>query len=324
MTLAAASMIPPSADSSPPDQGNGLVIKRDRYGVPHIYGPTDASVAFGVAWAQAEDAFEQLEETFLLALGRGAELHGERRFESDRLARAMEHARLAREEYARAPTHMRAIYDGYAEGLTAFARRIRPRLLETFEPWLPLAVLRYKYHQLEFLDYAGLTPGMSAERWEERPTGSNAWAIGPGKSASGNAMLLINPHVGFFGPAQYYEHHVVNGEGWNFSGVGRLGLPFPYMGRNERLGWGHTDNYPDHGDLYAETFVSGSDPLSYRHGEATLQAVAWKERVRIRTAGGFEDRDVAFRRTHHGPILGVRDGKPIAVRLAKAVEGGWL
>lgn len=310
------------AAATPRDRG--VTIKRDRFGVPHIHGPTDASVAYGVAWAQAEDDFEQLEATFIHALGRAAELRGEALVDSDRLARAMEHARLARDEYARAEPAMKAIYDAYADGLNAYAATRATRLLDRFEPWFPLAVMRYKYQQLEFVGYAGLTQSMTRTDWTERPTGSNAWAAAPSRSASGHALLLINPHVGFFGPAQYHEHHVISDEGWNFSGVGRYGLPFPYMGRNEALGWAHTDNYPDHGDLYAETFDDPADPLVYRHGDRKLRAITWDEVIRVKTDAGLEARPVRFMRTRNGPVLGERDGKPIAVRLARHVEGGWL
>lgn len=320
--LATAAAAAGLAAAKPADRG--VTIKRDRFGVPHIYGPTDASVAYGVAWAQAEDDFEQLEATFLFALGRGAELRGEAMVSSDQLARAMEHARLGRQEYERTEPAMKAILDAYAEGLNDHAVRRRPQILNRFEPWFPLALLRFQYHQQEFLDYAGLTSGMSRVDWSERPTGSNAWAAAPSRSATGHALLLINPHVSFFGPAQYFEHHVISGEGWNFSGVGRYGLPFPYMGRNEALGWGHTDNYPDHGDLVAETFDDPSDPLAYRYGEQHLKAIAWEEVIKVKTGTGFEARSILCRRTRNGPVLGQRDGHPISVRLAKAVEGGWL
>lgn len=299
-------------------------ILRDSFGVPHVFGDTDADAARGVGWAQAEDDFDQLEATFLRALGRAAEFEGEALYESDRLARAMEHARLAREEYARAAPDLKAICDGYAAGISDFARDRPGRRLEVFEPWLPFAVLRFKYHQLEFLDYAGLTRADAAE-WRERPHGSNAWAVAPSRSASGHALLLINPHVGFFGPAGYHEHHVVSGEGWNFSGVGRFGLPFPYMGRNADLGWAHTDNYPQHGDLFAETFDDPADPLSYRHGDRTLRAAEWTETLKVRLPGGrVESRRRRFLRTRNGPVLGERGGRPLAVRLARAEEGGWL
>jgi acyl-homoserine-lactone acylase len=306
-----------------------VTIYRDHYGVPHVYGATDAGVVFGLAYAQAEDNFAQVEDNFIRSLGRGAEVHGEETLRDDQVARALEIPRLAREEYERATPKMRALYDAYAAGLDFYLakhREVKPALLKGFAPWYPLALMRFKYYQGEFIGYAGLADKELHATVEkgERPQGSNAWAVSGAKSASGHPLLLINPHIAFFGTAQYYEAHLHSDEGWSFSGVGRFGLPLPYMGHNEALGWAHTDNYPDTGDLYLESFDDPAHPLAYRYGAGHRTAVEWSEGVRIKTASGVEKRRFTFRKTHHGPILGARDGKPVAVRLAKLAEGGWL
>lgn len=302
---------------------SSVTIYRDTYGVPHVYGPTDASVVFGLAWAQAEDNFAHLEDNFIRSLGRAAEVHGEKALKDDQLARALEIPRLAREEYERAAPRMRALYDAYAAGLNLYLARhpeTKPRLLGRFEPWYPLALLRFKYYQVEFVGYAGLR----SEDLSELPQGSNAWAVGPGKSASGHPLLFINPHIGFFGLALYYEAHLHSDEGWNFSGTGRYGLPFPYMGHNEALGWAYTDNFPDTGDLYVETFDDPANPLAYRYGDGHRTAVQWTEEIRVKTDRGLETRRATFRKTHHGPLLSRHEGKPVALRLAKLEEGGWF
>jgi penicillin amidase len=307
-----------------------VTIYRDTWGVPHVYGPTDASVAFGLAYAQAEDNFAHLQDNFLRALGRAAEVYGGGEpLEDDQIAHALEIPRLAREEYERASPRMRAIYDAYAAGLERYAAKHpdAPRVLERFEPWYPLALMRYKYHQLEFLGYAGLDfkhLRLTVPDPSEKPQGSNSWAVMPAKSASGHPLLLINPHIGFFGVGQYYEAHLHSDEGWDFSGVGRYGLPLPYMGHNQALGWAHTDNYPDTGDLYVETFDDPANPLAYRYGDGHRTATQWTDEIRVKTDKGIETRRFTFRKTHHGPILMEHEGKPVAVKLAKMEEGGWM
>src|SRR5215831_4665597 len=78
-----------------------VTIYRDSYGVPHIYGPTDASCVFGYIYAQAEDNFWQIEDTFIRALGRASEVYGDRTLADDMLNRALEIPRLAKAEYDR-------------------------------------------------------------------------------------------------------------------------------------------------------------------------------------------------------------------------------
>src|SRR5436305_11298484 len=88
-----------------------ITIYRDTYGVPHIYGKTDADAAFGLMYAQAEDNFWQLEEDYIRALGRWAEIDGPRGLTNDVLVRAYEAEKRSREHYARADAKLRALCD---------------------------------------------------------------------------------------------------------------------------------------------------------------------------------------------------------------------
>lgn len=327
MLVAAA---PPAAAQDEAAWARSVTISRDHFGVPHVEGPTDASVVFGFGYAQAEDGFAHLEDNYIRALGRGAEVHGETAVADDRLARALEIPRLSREEYARAAPRMRKLYRAFAAGMNFYLwthPEVKPALLRRVEPWYPLALLRFKYFQLEFVGYAGLdrrTLEVSARPAGERSQGSNGWALAPRRSASGHALLLINPHIAFLGVGQYYEGHLRSGEGWNLSGVTRYGFPFPYMGHNEALGWTYTDNYHDHGDLYLETFDDPRDSLAYRYGKRHRRAVQWTDSIRVATGAGMEVRGLSFRRTHHGPILSAYQGRPVALRMARMEDGGWF
>src|SRR5678815_5435138 len=86
-----------------------VTIYRDTYGVPHVFGRTDASTVYGFAYAQAEDNFWRIEDNYLAAIGRSAEVDGEKRLERDRRNRALEIPRLAREEYRRLDAHTRSL-----------------------------------------------------------------------------------------------------------------------------------------------------------------------------------------------------------------------
>jgi acyl-homoserine-lactone acylase len=308
-----------------------VTIYRDRFGIPHVFAQTDPGAVFGFAYAQAEDAFLRIEDNFVRAVGRASEVHGERALEDDRLNRALELPRLAWEEYHRLDRRTRALVDAYADGVNYYLAThptTKPRLLTRIEPWYPLAFIRYNYFENGFARAVGLTRSeflRADARHDLDNVGSNGWVIGPSRSASGNALLFINPHLPFFGPGQVYEGHVHSDEGWNFTGYTRLGFPFPYVGHNETLGWVSTDNAADVADAYRETFDDPKRPLAYRYGRGYRIAREWHDTIRVRTeAGTVEPRVFTFRATHHGPIVATRGGSPIAIRLAKIEDEGWL
>ena len=336
-------------------------IHRDAWGVPHVLSDTDRGAVLGMAWALAEDDWPLIEENYLHALGRYAELVGEEGVADDWMARALEIVPRSEEEYGRASPRLRGLLDAYAAGMNAWLDT-RPdrelRVLRRIEPWYPLALIRYKYYQNEFLGYAGLrgewvdrlidsrleeSPRYPERRFDSRPDespryferqfdvlglrpqGSNQWAVAPSRTAEGHALLLINPHQSFTGVQRYAEIHLDSREGLRFSGLTVFGFLLPYMGHNEVLGWAYTDNYADHSDLWAVTFDDPENPLEYRYGDGTRTAVAWTDSVRVRTGDGLETRTFLFRKTHHGPIVGLTgDGRALAVRLARMEEGGWF
>src|SRR5262249_39705415 len=51
----------PARDLKTEKLARSVTIYRDSFGVPHVFGKTDASVVFGLMYAQCEDNFWQLE-----------------------------------------------------------------------------------------------------------------------------------------------------------------------------------------------------------------------------------------------------------------------
>ncbi len=369
LTLVLICHWPAIAQPNPERLASRVTIYRDTYGVPHVFGKTDAATVFGFAYAQAEDNFWRVEENFILALGRSSELYGEASLNEDRLNHALEIPRLAQEEYRRLDPKMRMLCDAFAAGFNFYLARhpeVRLRLLEKFEPWHTLAFIRYNYYQNGFardpalsgplqtsLDptaHSQVGKGGLPQRLDsthinsqegkgglpplsyfhslnsdlEDNIGSNGWVINPSRSATGNAMLLINPHLPFFGSGQVYEGHVHSDEGWNFTGYTRFGFPFPYVGHNEHLGWVSTDNAADLQDVYAETFDDPKQPLAYRYGAGHRLATERVAEIRVKTEKGVEVRRFKMLKTHHGPVLSASGGKLLAIRMAKFESDGWL
>jgi acyl-homoserine lactone acylase PvdQ len=331
-TAAAAPSISRDPDSARSERlADDVTIYRDTYGVPHVFGKTDAATAFGFAYAQAEDNFYRVERNYIYAIGRSAEAFGASGIRRDQINRALEIPRLAQEEYRRLPSNVRALVDAFADGLNFYLAQhpsVEPLLLRRFEPWYPLAYIRYNYYQNGFLFSTGIDGDSvrlaRASRGVESSTGSNGWAVSPSRSASGHALLFINPHLPFFGTGQVYEGHVHSDQGWDFTGYTRLGFPLPYVGHNANLGWVSTDNAADLADSYIETFDHPSNPHAYRYGSEYRTATVWQDTIRVKAGSGTEPRVLTLRKTHHGPLLGSINGKPVAVRMAKFESDGWL
>jgi acyl-homoserine-lactone acylase len=312
-------------DADVPEYARQVTIYRDEWGVPHIDGPTDNSVIFGFAYAQAEDYFWQVEDTYILGIGRYSEVHGASGLNSDLLNRAFEIVPRSQAEYAALEPEMKVIAEAFMAGLNYYLEthpEVKPRLIKKFEPWHMLAFSRQLLLELTFR-YTRLTnsfmprtmPNISAA------IGSNAWAIGPKRTKSGNAMLFVNPHQPWFGFGQFYEAQLRSGEGWNFSGATFFGCPLPSVGHNEHVGWTFTVNEPDVADVWRETFDDPANPLNYRYGKGYRTAVEWKETIKVKTRNGLNDRSFTFRKTHHGPVVGKEDEQHrLTARIARLYD----
>jgi acyl-homoserine-lactone acylase len=331
LLLPAAACVHTSAplEAPPPDSleplADQVVIYRDAYGIPHVHGETDAAAVFGFVYAQAEDGFAELERNVAELIGRLAEIEGEGALASDLYVRALETERLSRTEYAGASPSFRAMAEAWAAGLNHFLARhpeVTPMVIERFEPWQMFAVGRAESLWAPIAHgHLKISEVGDAAGRREQGAGSNVWMIAPSKSATGSAMLFINPHSG---PNAYGEGHLVSDEGLNVYGGYRLGRPLPIFGHTPRHGWAWTNNEPDVSDLWRETFDHPADPLAYRYGDGYRTAEEWTDTVRVRTDSGLQSRGVTFRKTHHGPIVAVRDGAPLALRIARWEEGGII
>src|SRR5262249_41588356 len=202
------------------------------------------------------------------------------------------------------------------------------RVIGRFEGWQAIALIRFEVYQFFVYETQDLqlqeTRTAKRQVDNEAAAGSNMWAIGPQKSASGSAMLFINPHVFFFGPTQFYEGHLHSNEGWNISGASFLGMPFPVIGHNEYLGWTHTVNYPGISDLYREKFDDPHDPPAYAYASGHRHATEWTEIIKIKSDHGVESKTFTMRKTHHGPVVLLKGNQVLTLRLAKIDEGGLI
>lgn len=326
-------------------QSQNVTIYRDEWGVPHIHGKTDGDAAFGMGYAQAEDNFDMLETGFIVGIGRSAEIYGEDSLVSDWIIHSFENNKLSKRDYENASPAIKSLLDGYAAGINHYMKthpEVKTKLLERIEPWYSLALIRRWYHLGGFLGRLKFTKEersaafeaingktlemtqtevMFSDLRDREEYGSNAWAANGSKIEGSGSYLFINPHLPSFGIGQTYEAHMISDEGWNFTGYARFGYPLPYIGFGENFGWMSTDNYSNQEDSWIEHFDDPETPLSYKYGDGERMATEWSGEIKIK---GGEVRKVKYRKTHHGAVVALRDGKFLSGMMARYDEPGWL
>ncbi len=323
-----AAAIPASADLAD-DYAKQVLIQRDEWGVPHITGPTDASVVFGVAYATCEDHFWQVEETMLQVLGRYAEVAGAPGLDNDLKIALFQIVSQSKADFETLDPKFKEFCEAYAAGYNYYLKmhpEVKPRGFTHYEPYQMLCYER-GLMLMRLLGHANAPQSKLAPLAEEMRAheGSNAWAIAPSRTRDRAAMLFINPHQPWFGTGCLTEVHVTSGEGWNMSGATFPGGPFPTMGFNGNVGWAYTTNKPDVGDVYRLTFDKPDDPLAYKYGEGYKHAEEWKHTIRVKTDKGLESREYTFRKSHYGPIMAKEDDTHyLAVKIAKLFEGSRM
>ena len=305
-------------------QAANITIIRDNYGVPHIYGKTDADAVFGLLYAQCEDDFSRVEMNYIEKLGRMAEVKGEAVLYEDLLNRLVIDTAASQKDYAKAPLWLQKILNGYADGINYYLykhSKVKPALLTRFQPWYPLmwtdgsigAISTGGISENELKSfYSGkdeLTAKVPYE--EEKTTGSNGFAFSPKITESGNAILYINPHVTFyFRP----EVHMVSNEGMNAYGAVTWGQPFVYQGFNQHCGWMHTSSQADISDAYIEKISKQNKGLFYEYDGRQRPVTVKEISIKYKEAGKMLSKTFSTLFTHHGPVMAKRNGNYLSLK----------
>ena len=321
-------------------QAENITIIRDDFGVPHIYGKTDADAVFGLLYAQCEDDFNRVEQNYIWATGRLAEVEGEEALYSDLRAKLFMTEGEAKANYEKSPEWLKKLCDAFADGINYYLHthpEIKPKLLTRFEPWMPMYfsegsiggdIERISTRKIKgFYENKQEIPELKLQKKQEmaEPQGSNGIAISGDLTQSGNAMLLINPHTSFYFRG---EVHVVSEEGLNAYGAVTWGQFFVYQGFNEKTGWMHTSTYTDVMDEFKEEIVRMKDSLYYVYGEELRPVKTSEVTLKYKEGDAMKEKTFPMYHTHHGPITHMVEGKWTASAMmwepVKALEQSYI
>jgi acyl-homoserine-lactone acylase len=248
-----------------------VTIRRDTYGVPHIFADTNEGVMYGFGYAQAQDHLLEMLTNYIRARGRLAEFFGvddpgspgsdTAYLDSDIQNRSAKVWDIAESGYSQADPVMRSEVEAFAAGVNRYIVDNGA----TLPPWVGFAapvtgidivafgrwtVMTAEY----FVVNQELTGGMK-QTWN-----SNEWVVGKTRSANGNVMVQIDPHVHWTIDCREYEAHLHGGD-YNFLGATYYGFPAFALGHSDYFAMALTSNPVDTADVFIETL--STDLSSY-------------------------------------------------------------
>jgi penicillin amidase len=171
----------------------------------------------------------------------------------------------------------------------------------------PMPATRTDWARLD-VDWGDLA--IAPETLNHQGLGSNNWAVGASRAASGKAMLSNDPHLdnrilpGTWHPVGLFSPEI------QAVGAALPGMPGILVGRTRHVAFGVTNAYGDVQDLYIET-LDPADSRRYLDGGRSLPFDVVTEPIRIKdkeAAGGFREHLLTLRFTKRGPVISDHPG----------------
>ncbi|MEO6445084.1 MAG: penicillin acylase family protein [Gemmatimonadaceae bacterium] len=312
-------------------QAANVTIIRDNWGIPHVYGKSDADAVFGLLYAQAEDDFNRVEVNYINAMGRMAEVEGKEALYGDLRMQLFIDSTVVKQEYVASPDSLKALMNAFADGLNYFLHthpEVKPKLITRFEPWMALTfsegsiggdIESISLRNLEAFygdKQAAMVANVDANP-DLEPRGSNGIAIAATNTSAGHPLFLINPHTSFyFRP----EVHMVSEAGLNAYGAVTWGQFFVYQGFNEYNGWMHTSTAADVIDEYAETVEKKGEEYFYKYGSELKPFMVRTLRLPYKDGATLAHREFRVYVSEHGPVIRADQDKWITIKLMVAHE----
>ncbi len=331
----------------------GVTITRDRYGIAHVFGRTDADAVFGMEYAQAQDDFHRVEMNYINALGWLSKTAGPRAIYQDLRMKLFIDPAVMKAKYAASPAWLRRLMNACADGLNYYLYthpRVHPLVIHRFRPWMALAFTEGSIggdiDQVPvrgIADFYSAPPGADAGR--RKPAGAQAEAHSPanaarpsGLAAARAARVLPSPEPGgsngiAIGPSITLDHHALlyinphvtfyfraelqmaSATGLDAYGAVTWGQFFIYQGFNRTAGWMHTSSGVQNVDRFLETVARRGGRWEYQYGARWFPLRTRRITVRYKTPRGMAERTFTVFYTRHGPVVARRGAHWMTVHL---------
>ena len=314
-----------------PAEAETVTIYRDEYGIPHIYAETAEAGLYGQGYAMAQDALERTLQNFLRGLGRFSGAFGpgenEANVRADLESLMWDHYGTAKKYYRDLPEAFRSHNAAFVAGINKYMEEHPDEVPEWWtigqvDVYMPIAFSRQFIwgwpagQAASDLRKIGLSPS-----YDVSFPYSNEMAIAPDRTAFGSAVLIIDPHLSWFGRFRYWEVRIHAGD-IHISGFATAGFPYVNLGHNEHVAWAHTTGGPDTADVY-ELTMNPENPRQYLYDDEYRDLTT--REVSFEVKGEIAPRSATFYYSEdHGPIIAHKGEKAYAAALAYADQIGYL
>jgi acyl-homoserine-lactone acylase len=298
----------------------------DAYRVPHVFATNTLDLFYAFGWSQMEAHGNLILRLYGQARGQAAEYWGIDFLMSDVWVQQVSIPTRAQTWHEAQTPQFRDYLDAFVGGMNDYAEANPGLIDEKLKIVLPINSVDVLAHSQRVVNFMFVVErgGVIDLAKSGPPIGSNAWAIGPSRSATGNAMLLANPHLPWADVFLLLEAHL-NCPGINIYGATLVGFPVLAFAFNDFLGWTHTVNTYRGWTLYQLELADGGynldgQTLAFGIKEHTLK-------VRLKD-GSLLNESLVVRSSIHGPVVAEQDGLPLALRIAgldrpRALEQWW-
>ena len=273
---------------------DSIDIVRGEYGTPHIFAKTDKEVAYGLAWAHAEDDFKTIQETFLPSKYMMGRYKGNEGVQLDYISQLLKCEELVERKIDNLSPEIIKVVDGYVEGLNAFAKKFPDQVLvkKSFPMTTKEYLVGFNFIIHFFSDISKLLKNLYSNNIpliqdsSLNNIGSNGFAFNKNKTKDQKTYININTHQPLEGPFSWYEAHLCSEEGWNMVGGLFPGSPFPFIGTNPNLAWTHTYNFPDLIDTY-QMEIHPKKKKYYKYDQEWKKFEISKAKLKVKLKNGL-------------------------------------